>query len=288
VTRHRPLAFWPALLALVVMAGCSGQGLFSHAASAEDVEFAKSYLALFGARSFPAIEMGMDPTIRDAQTRQRIMLMASVIPPGEPKSVQLASSRSTASGGDTTSYLTFQYEYPDRWVTADVVVYRHNHAAVIKGVQLHPLKEPLERLNRFTFVGKGPVHALALVVALLVFGFVLWTFVEALRSPAPGGLKWAWAIFVLLGVVRFTFNWTTGVLNIVPLGLQLLGSVFSKPSPFDPLIISTSIPIGAIVYLFQRRDWREDRPIPPPNSAAPPPPAAPPSAGSPPSAAPPV
>lgn len=252
-----------------MMAGCGGQGLFGRAAPAEDVEFAKSYLALFGARAFPAIEMGMDPSIRDAQTRQRIMLMASVIPPGEPKSVQLAGSRSTSSGSDSTSYLTFQYQYPDRWVAADVIVFRHNHAAVIKGVQLRPLKEPLQQLNRVTFAGKGVVHPILLLAALLVFGFVLWTFVQVLRSPAPG-MKWAWAIFVLLGVVRFTFNWTTGALNIAPFGLQLLGSTFSKPSSFDPLIISTSIPIGAIVYLFQRRDWREDGAIPPPRSAAPP------------------
>jgi len=270
VKRHRPLAFWPVLVVAAVVAGCNGQGLFNRPAPAEDVEFAKSYLALFGARAFPAIEMGMDPAIRDAQTRQRIMVLASVIPPGEPTSVQLAGSRSTTSGGDSTSYLTFEYQYPDRWVVADVIVFRHNHAAVIKGVQLRPLKEPLERLNRFTFAGKGAAHAIALVAALLVFAFVVWTFVEVLRSPAPA-LKWAWAIFVLLGVVRFTFNWTTGALNISPLGLQWLGSMFSKPSAFDPLIISTSIPIGAIVYLFQRRDWREDGIIPPPPSSAPPP-----------------
>ena len=75
------------------------------------------------------------------------------------------------------------------------------------------------------------------MAALLVFAFVVWTFVEVLRSPAPA-LKWAWAIFVLLGVG--------------PLHLQLdhrraqhlrrsacswLGSVFSKPSAFDPLIV---------------------------------------------------
>ncbi len=140
---------------------------------------------------------------------------------------------------------------------------------MIKGVHVQALKEPLERINRVTFAGKSPVHAMAVIVAVLVFGFVLWTFALAVRSPAPG-MKWAWAAFVLLGVVRFTFNWTSGALNIAPMSLLLLGSTFSKPSAFEPLFISTSIPIGAIVYLVQRREWRQDGMIPPP----PPPPQA--------------
>jgi hypothetical protein len=69
---------------------------------------------------------------------------------------------------------------------------------------------------------------------------------------------------VLLGVVRFSFNWTSGALTIVPMSLQLLGSNFSKGSPFEPLVISTSIPVGAIVYLLQRRDWRQEAATPPP------------------------
>jgi len=263
VRGYRRVALWLAAVALAVTAGCTGQGWFGHEAPAEDVEFAKSYIALFASRAYPAIEMGMDPTLKDPQIKLKIAQMASAFPPGPPTSVRVVRSLSTSSGGDTTSNVTLQYEYPGRWVVADVIVARHNHAAVIKGVQIQPVRESLDRLNRVTFAGKGPGHAIVLVVAALVFVFVLWTFGLAIRTPAPG-LKWAWAVFVLLGFFRFVFNWTAGTLTIVPLGLQLLGTTFSKPSAFDPLIISTSIPVGAIVYLLQRRDWRQDGAIPPP------------------------
>jgi len=266
VKTHRHLAFWSALLIVGLTAGCARPGLFNREAPSEDVEFAKAYLALFPRRALPALEMGMDPAIRVPGMRAKIAQMAAVFPAGEPTSVRLVGSSSTSSGNDTISNLTFQYQYPNRWVVADVIVARHNHAAVIKGVQVQPLREPLERVNRFTFAGKGPAHAVAMAAAVLVFAFVLWTFVLAVRSPAPG-LKWVWVAVVLLGVVRFTFNWTTGALTIVPMSVQILGATFSKPSPFDPLIISTSIPVGAIVYLFQRRDWREDKAMAPPPSA---------------------
>jgi hypothetical protein len=208
----------------------------------------------------------MDPTLKDPQIKLKIVQMASAFPPGEPTSVRVVRSLSTSSGSDTTSNVTLQYEYPGRWLVADVVVERHNHAPVIKGVQIQPVRDSLDRLNQVTFAGKGPGHVIVPIVAALVFGFVLWTFWLAIRTPAPG-LKWAGAVFVLLGVVRFVFNWTTGTLTIVPLGLQLLGTTFSKPSAFDPLIISTSIPVGAIVYLLQRRDWRRDAAAPPPPPA---------------------
>jgi hypothetical protein len=258
--RRLPLRLWVA--AMVLAAGCGG--LFRHPAPAEDVDFAKAYLALFPARALPAIEMGMDPALKDPQMRAKIAKMAILFPPGPPTSIRVAGSTSTTTGTDTTSTLTLEYEYPDRWLLANVVIGRHNHASVIKGVQVQPLKESLERLNRVTFAGKTPVHALALAVALLVLLFVLGTFLVAARTPAPG-MKWAWAALVLVGVVRFSFNWTTGMLSMVPMSLQLLGSNFSKPSAFEPFVVSTSIPVGAIVYLLQRRDWRRETGAPPPD-----------------------
>ena len=65
----------------------------------EDVEFAKRYLTLFSARSLPAIEMGMDPTMRDPQTRLRLMQMASVFPRGShtPSTWSARTSRPPAT-----------------------------------------------------------------------------------------------------------------------------------------------------------------------------------------------
>ena len=238
-------------------AGCSGRSLFGSAPPSEDVEFAKSYLALFSLRSFPAMEMGMDPSLKDPKIRQKLLQMASLFPPGQPTSVRLIGSNFSRSGNTTTSSLSFQYEYPGRWILADVVVERQGQAPVVKGVHIQPLRDSLDRINRFTFASKGPAHYAALAVAGLILLFVLATFLLAVRTPAPS-MKWGWALFVLVGVVRFAFNWTTGGLQVVPMSMQLFGSGFTKPSPFDALIITTSIPVGAIVYLIQRREWIQE------------------------------
>src|SRR4051794_21218070 len=91
--------------------GCASS-LFSRGAPAEDVDFARRYMALFQARAYPAIEMGMDPSIRAPQIRTKILQMASAFPQGEPKSVQVIASIARVSGNTTTSSVSFQYEYP--------------------------------------------------------------------------------------------------------------------------------------------------------------------------------
>ncbi len=245
------------VLAALLLAGCGGRSLFGSSPSPEDVDFARRYLALFPARSLASIEMGMDPSLRDPQMRLRIIQMASAFPAGQPKSVKLVGSAVTRSGSTTTSSLSFEYEFPDRWVLANVVIERKGQAPVVRSVQVQAGRQSLEQLNRVTLSGKSWRHYAAAATALVVFAFVALTFALALMTPVPG-MKWAWLLFILLGIVRVSFNWTTGVLAVAPMGIQVFGAAFSKPSAFAPLVITAAIPVGAIVFLVQRHEWLEE------------------------------
>ncbi len=247
------------LLAIVMLtAGCAGSGSLRSAPPPEDVDFARRYLALFQSRSWAAIEMGMDPSLKDPQLRSKMIGMASLFPPGEPASVPLIGWNVNRSGSTTTSSLSFQYQFPGRWLLATVVVERTGQAPVVKSVQIHALRESVQRVNRASLAGKGRAHYAAAAVAVAVALFVLYVFVLAVRTPAPD-MKWAWLLFVMFGIVRFAFNWTTGTLTVVPMAVQVFGSGFTKASPFEPLVLTTSIPVGAIVYLVQRREWLQER-----------------------------
>jgi hypothetical protein len=184
--------------------------------------------------------------------------MASLFPAVEPVSAPLIAWNVNRSGDSSTSSLSFEYQFPDRWLLANVVVERSGQAPVVKSVQIQAVRESLATVNRVTLRGKGAAHYGAAVTAIAVLLFVLFTAVLAVRTPAPG-MKWGWVLFVLVGIVRFAFNWTTGALTIVPMGIQFLGSGFAKPSPFEPLVLTTSIPVGAIVYLIQRHEWLQER-----------------------------
>jgi hypothetical protein len=249
------LAGWTlSLLLLSCTTGCASS-LFRREAAAEDVDFARRYVALFQDRAYPALEMGMDPSIRDPQIRTKIVQMAGAFPEGEPKSVQVIASTARVSGNTTTSTLSFQYQYPSRSVVADVVVERKGQAPVIKGVHVEPLREPIERLNRLTFAGKTRRHVAAFAVVALVLLFVAYTAVLAVRTPAPS-LQWVWVMVVFLGVGRFAFNWTTGGITITPMTVHILGAGLGRGSIYEPFMLTISLPVGAIVYLIQRREWR--------------------------------
>jgi hypothetical protein len=243
------------ILAAALLAGCGP--LFRSSPSPEDVDFARRYLALFPARSLASIEMGMDPSLRDPQMRRRILQMAAAFPAGQPKSVKLVDSAVTRSGSTTTSSLSFEYEFPDRWVWANVVIERKGQAPVVRSVHVQAARQSLEQINSVSLSGKSWRHYVAAGSAIAIFAFVALTFALALRTPVPG-MKWAWLLFILVGIVRVSFNWTTGTLAFSPMGIQVFGAAFSKPSAFAPLVITAAIPVGAIVFLVQRHEWLEE------------------------------
>ena len=97
--RGRAALRWTFVLILALSAGCARLPLFKQQAPAADVEFAKQYLALFATRSYPAMEMGLDPAFKDPQIRPKLMQMASLFPPGEPTSVTLIASTTSRAAG---------------------------------------------------------------------------------------------------------------------------------------------------------------------------------------------
>ena len=108
------------LLAIVMLtAGCAGSGSLRSAPPPEDVDFARRYLALFQSRSWAAIEMGMDPSLKDPQLRSKMIGMASLFPPGEPASVPLIGWNVNRSGSTTTSSLSFQYQVSGKVAPCD-------------------------------------------------------------------------------------------------------------------------------------------------------------------------
>lgn len=65
--------------------------------------------------------------------------------------------------------------------------------------------------------------------------------------------KWLWIIFVILGFVGFDFNWTTQTFQYSLLSFRIFGVGWFKAGCYSPLILSFSIPVGAIFYLYKYR-----------------------------------
>jgi hypothetical protein len=247
------LAVLASVLALLV-AGCDEQAWFDKFVPKEEAEVAKQVLAAFGSRDFGAIEQRLDASLAGADTRPKLEQVAEQFPSGSPKAVQVVGSNTMTMPGRVTYDLTFQCEYPDRWLLVNVVLQRADGQLKIMGVHVNRLADSLQNQNRFTFAGKGPVHWLFLALAVVIPLFIVATLVVCARTPIPRR-KWLWLLFVALGLVQVSLNWSTGEWGISPVAVLLLGVGFHKAGPVAPYVLTIALPIGAVVFLLRRRTW---------------------------------
>ena len=212
--RHRPLASWR-LYVVVVLAGCSGQGPFNHAAPAEDVEFAKSYLALFAGRgrSRPSRwgwirrDQGCANPPADHGDGG-----ASSHPVNRTRCSSPARGRPRRRRYDVLSQFS---PYPDRWVMADVIVISAQSRRGDQRGATAPVEGAPRAAQPVHVRGKGPAHALALVAALLVFAFVCGRSSRCCARRPRDELGMGDLRAARSGAPCFTFNWTTGAFNVV-------------------------------------------------------------------------
>lgn len=240
------------LFVLTLLAGCDQQAVIDKLAPKEEVELAKEVIAQLQAREFDAVEKQLEPTLQGPQTRARLEEMAGLIPAAEPKSITTVGTHTTITGDAKRYNLTFEYEYPASWLVANVILQRKGNEVVILGATVTPMKESLKESSRFTFEGKGAVHYAMFALAVFVPLFTLYAVVRCIMSPIPKR-KWLWVIFAALGFIQFSFNWTSGQLDVQVLSVHLFGSGFGRAGLYGPWILSMSIPFGAVIFLLRRR-----------------------------------
>lgn len=242
------------LVAILALTGCDQRAWFEKFIPREEAEFAKNCLALLQARDFEALEARIDPNLRNAQLRPTLEKVSSFFPKEKPRDIQIVGAQTLSTGDATQVNLTFQYSYPRTWLLANVVIQKRGNDAVVSRLNVQQLADSLENINRFAIDGKGIRHFVVLGLALGVPLLILFSTVLCIMTPMAKR-KWVWLVFILIGVGQVTLNWTDGTLDINPLGFQVLGAGFWKASAYGPLLLSVSVPLGAILFLFRRRKW---------------------------------
>lgn len=247
---QRPIIFFALVLILL---GCSQSDMIKRFAPAEDQATAKHYIELLRQNRFDEIEREVDPSIR-GQLHSVFGRMAAAFPPGEPTSVTVVGARQGYTPKSSSINLTFEYQFADKWLLTNVAIKKEDGKTSIIGFNVYPESCSLEEQNKFTFVGKTPLHYLifSLVVALPLF--TLFILIDCIRTKMKGK-KWPWILFIIVGFGNFAINWSTGKWLFLPLSFQLFsGSAVAQF--YGPWTLAVSIPIGAIVWLFMKNKLR--------------------------------
>jgi hypothetical protein len=250
------------VLALIVLSGCNQSSLIEKFTPPEDKTIATNYIALLQQRQFEPIERDTDPSLKAILTPDLLEKMADAIPPQAPISIKVVGANSFHEDNVYQINLSFEYEFPTNWLLINVATQKKGGTSTIIGFHVDGLFDSLENLNKFTLVGKNLLQYATLAFAILVPLFIVYTLVLCIRTKMKKR-KWLWIIFILIGIGKFTVNWTNGHASIGLLYFQLLGASSFAP-PYGAWLISVSLPLGAILFLVRRN--RLIAPVEPPSN----------------------
>ena len=269
------------VLLLVPLVGCNRESVFKlygydrdsllyKFTPLEDKAFAQHYVDLLRRDRFDEIEDQLDSSVKTAEIRDTLTRMHGLFPRSEPASIRTVSTAFVRRrNGDSTSSITLEYEFapqvtqttesigvtPRIWLLAQVVIRMSEGAKTIRGITVFPIPKSYEEMNEFTLRGRGISQYAGLSLAVGVAAFTLYAVVLCIRSKI-GRKKWIWLIPVLVGLLRFTLNWTSGQWTLTPLAINV-PPVVARAEPYGPWSIDIYAPVGAIAFLVFRKKRME-------------------------------
>jgi hypothetical protein len=223
------------LFPLSALIACSPIDIEDFADDSKEAK-AMAYILHLIEGDFEVIKNSFEPKLKLQATDERLNQMKEIFGNEEPVEINLVGYyTNTVNGGPTRYNLSYQYGYKDRWILVNIAFLTlEDGTDEIFGLNVSaPLKRPLQEINKFTFEGKGIIHYLFISGCVLVPLFILPTLVFAIRTKFKRR-KWLWIIFILIGIVQFSLNWTTGQVGFKILHFQLFGSGAVTSSIYGP------------------------------------------------------
>ena len=244
-----------AVLLLGLIAGCDQSRQLKAMTPSRDEQTAKSYIDLLREHKFEQIEQDIDPGIKAPNLHDTLVEMAELIPARDPTSVKVVGANTFKSPDVYKSNITFEYQFSDKWLLANVAIQKKDGVSTIIGFNVNRLSDSLENLNKFELAGKSMLQYVVLAGTILIPLFSLYALVLCARTRIAKR-KWLWIVFILFGIGRFAVNWTTGQWGFMPLYFQLFGAGAFAPL-YGAWTLSISLPLGAIWFLVRRKSFIE-------------------------------
>ena len=242
------------LLAALLLFGCNQQQMLEKFSTPADQALAKTYIADLQTRNFDAIVNNLDTSIKTPGVRETLVRMADLMPAEPPTSVKLVGAQKFFSPAGERTNTTFEYQWGGRWVLCNVAIRKSATAQTIVGINVDPQKTSLEDQVRFTFTGRSPAQYVIFAAAVLAVSLTLFALVACIREKGVRR-KWLWILFIIVGFGQLSTNWATGAVNYQLIYFSLFSAGAFAPL-YGPWTISTSVPVGAIVFLLRRRKLR--------------------------------
>ncbi|HTJ79721.1 MAG TPA: hypothetical protein VL357_12060 [Rariglobus sp.] len=261
------------LLSLVFLTGCNPSTLVEKIADKEKQRIALDYIHRLATDDPAMLVAELDLRVKSGSALASLTKLQAALPKEAPGVTNLVGYQVYySSDTGTRNDLTYQLGYGSKWWLVHVA-WRElagGNRAII-ALEARPLSKSLQEINAFSFKHARGRHFLFLGAAILVPLFILPTLLVCIKTKIRRR-KWLWIIIVLVGVVQFSINWTTGEISFSPFSFLLFGASAMATSLYSPWIISFAIPAGAILFWIKRpKLMQSETPPPVPENTTPPP-----------------
>lgn len=222
-------------------------------------KFARDYIDILLKGDIQHAEKLLDPQVVTSETRSKLQEVANLLTKGELTSIEVVGVNVFTTKNKSRNSLTYQLQLKDAWLLVIVIVDDISGEQQIFAVNVKTIPKSLEEINAFTFSGKSFRHYIILLLAACIPVFIVYTIVLCIRTKMKR--KWLWIIFMLFGVGKYSFNWTSGQMGFQPISFLIPGAAAFKGGPYAPWIISISVPIGALLFILKRRKIRKSESV---------------------------
>lgn len=238
-------------VAAIALGACDQRADFGTAAASDEARFGRETLALLLQGDVAAVRSRMDPKVAREATPAALASLLAERPPGAPSASRLVAFDQFVAGGVRRADFTFEFTYPQGFLLGLVVVDSSGPVPVIAGLHLKRMAASLERVNAFRWSGRTARHYLVLLACVLVPLTIGYALVACAREEGLR-LRWAWLLFIAVGIGRLGLNWTTGAVFVRP-SILFLGTSAWRAGPYAPWFLSFALPVGAVAFLARRR-----------------------------------
>lgn len=225
-----------------------------------EAQYLKVIVNQLAARDYLSVESQIDSRVQQPNIHQVLEHLASMVPPGHPiklnpvnwsfvKKVNVTKTEDVSR----TAHVAIEYAYPEsKWMVASASLSGEPGSFRITALNIEPIPVSLAELNAFTFRGKGIAHYVFLLLTVAAFGISVFAFVYCIRTPRIKR-KWLWMIFILVGVIAFSLNWSNGAISVNIFSFKLLSASYSRIGWLGPWEVTFCIPVGALIFLWKYR-----------------------------------
>jgi len=240
----------------ILLSSCTYDDMMNKFIPKEEAKLAEDLLTELRSKNIEYIKSKLSHEIKQQATDELLLELAGYFRSGELLSTTIIGSQTHTMNGVWQGNFSFEYQFTNGWNLANAAFRKVNNTYEIIGLNVYKTEKSQKEIHAFTLSKKEFKHYLILAIAILVPLFILVTVVYCIKTPIPKR-KWLWVLFVLVGIFSVQLNWTTGQINIQPLSVNLLGGAIMAASPYSAWIISTSFPLGAVIFWFKRRRFVE-------------------------------